>query len=115
MRAIKFSFMVLLVSFALGCNTNPINAQTSDDQSDMIAKGEQIFINQCEYCHGRGIEKGGTHRLRQRYKGAITEYLQDRDNLTPEYVRTIIRNWSMGMAAKHDAIPNSGMPVFRNS
>jgi mono/diheme cytochrome c family protein len=91
--------MITICLLISGCNTKSISAQPVIDEADMIVRGEQIFVNQCEYCHGRGLEKGGTHRLRQRYQGAVTEYLQDRDNLTPEYIRVIIRQWSMGMAA----------------
>ena len=99
MRNLNFKFIVGM-TLVFGCSTaafSNANAQTSN--KEIIAKGEKIFVNQCEFCHGRGIEQGGTHRLRQRYGGTVTEYVQDRTDMEPEYIRNIVRNWNIGMPA----------------
>ena len=68
-------------------------------QDSELALGEKIFIDKCEYCHGDGPQKGGTHTLGARYQDALPALLTERTNLTPEYIRAVVRNWTNGMAA----------------
>ena len=81
---------LLILSFCAGGAL----AQEAD-----IALGEKIFTDKCEYCHGDGVQKGGTHTLQARYQGALPALLTERTNLTPEYIRAVVRNWTNGMAA----------------
>lgn len=56
-----------------------------------LAEGADIFARNCIMCHGRGMEHPGTAALTYLYgkgKGA----LEDRDNLTPDFVRFFVRN-----------------------
>lgn len=67
-------------------------------QDSELEIGERIFIDKCEYCHGDGVQKGGTHTLGARYQGAIPAVLSERTNLTGEYIRAVVRTWTNGMA-----------------
>lgn len=68
---------------------------------ETLAKGSELFVKNCIMCHDRGMEHPGTAALTYLYgkdKGA----LEDRDNLTPDFVRFLVRN-GRGL-----------MPAFRN-
>jgi (+)-pinoresinol hydroxylase len=73
--------------------------------SARIEEGQQVFVRWCEGCHARGtpVQRNpngapvgriwaGTYTLEQRYKGAVPAALEDRTNLTPELIRTVVRN-----------------------
>jgi len=68
------------------------------NQDDILAKGEEIFLAKCDYCHGRGMEKGAVTNLERKYKGKITPYITDRTDLTAEFVKVVIRTPTKGMA-----------------
>lgn len=58
---------------------------------EMLAKGSALFVKNCTMCHDRGMEHPGTAALTYLYgkgKGA----LEDRDNLTPDFVRFFVRD-----------------------
>ncbi|HEY8855817.1 MAG TPA: cytochrome c [Rugosibacter sp.] len=58
---------------------------------EVLEKGVALFVKNCIMCHGRGMEHPGTAALTYLYgkgKGA----LEDRDNLTPDFVRFFVRN-----------------------
>ncbi len=67
-------------------------------QESAVESGARIFEDKCLYCHGDGIQKGGTFVLQARYQGALPALLSERTNLTPEYIRTVVRTWTNGMA-----------------
>jgi len=71
---------------------------SADSNSNLIANGEQLFEQKCDYCHGRGLQKGGTIMLEKRYQGQVPATLQDRTNLTPALIRTFVRFTTRGMA-----------------
>lgn len=71
-------------------------AVKADDVS--IEAGENLFRAQCDYCHGRGIQKGGTGRLEKRYKGTVPSLLEERTDLTPILIWTFVRTPTPGMA-----------------
>lgn len=59
--------------------------------AEALAKGSALFVKNCIMCHERGMEHPGTAALSYLYgkgKGA----LEDRDNLTPDFVRFFVRN-----------------------
>jgi len=64
---------------------------------DIIQQGEQIFLAKCDYCHGPGPQKSGTTLLQRRYKDALPALLSKRTNLTPEYIRTVVRTYTTSM------------------
>ena len=54
------------------------------------ATGAAIYEHYCIACHDRGVGHPGTQNLAYLY-GPEKAALADRDNLTPEYVRTMVR------------------------
>jgi mono/diheme cytochrome c family protein len=58
--------------------------------------GQAVFERWCAGCHGRLDEHrkqlAGTYALEQRYKGVRPAALEDRTDLTPELVRTMVRH-----------------------
>ena len=68
-------------------------------QDTALELGERIYVDKCEYCHGDGVQKGGTFVLEARYRGDLPGLLTERTNLTPEYITAVLRTWTNGMAA----------------
>lgn len=58
---------------------------------ESATRGREIFLLHCEACHGAGIGRHATEALERRYHGSVPAVLSDRSDLTPEYVRTIVR------------------------
>ena len=59
--------------------------------AESLEKGAMLFVKNCIMCHERGMEHPGTAALSYLYgkgKGA----LEDRDNLTPDFVRFFVRH-----------------------
>jgi mono/diheme cytochrome c family protein len=63
------------------------------------AKGKMVFDQWCLGCHAPiagpagpfGFPPAGTNRLQQRYNGAVPAALEERTDLTADFVRTIVR------------------------
>lgn len=75
---------VLVVMGAIVGAGGTANAAESD------ATGVTIYEHYCIACHDRGAGHPGTQNLAYLY-GAEKAALADRNNLTPEYVRTMVR------------------------
>jgi mono/diheme cytochrome c family protein len=64
-----------------------------------IGKGKMVFDQWCLGCHARmggpsgpfGFPPAGTNRLQQRYQGAVPAALEDRDDLKPDLIKTVVR------------------------
>ena len=67
-------------------------------QDGALALGESIYLDKCEYCHGDGVQKGGTFVLQARYQDALPALLTERTDLAPEYISAVLRTWTNGMA-----------------
>jgi len=50
------------------------------------------YQNSCAICHGRGPEKPGTRSLAAKYKGTVPALLEERQDLTPEFVKYTVRH-----------------------
>lgn len=84
--------------FAIGALalTGVTSVQADDD---IIAKGEEIFLARCEYCHGGGPYRPGTIALGRRYEEVgIPGPLAERTNLTPELIELFVRTDTPSMA-----------------
>lgn len=66
-----------------------------------ITKGKEVFQNLCSGCHGPAIRNPssgigatmpGTDALAAKYKGAKPALLEERTDLTPEFIKTFVRN-----------------------
>jgi mono/diheme cytochrome c family protein len=66
-------------------------------------KGYVQYENYCSVCHGEGVGKPGTMALQAKYKGALPALLEKRTDLTPELIRTYVRQGF------------SVMPIFRKT
>lgn len=66
-------------------------------------KGYVQYQDYCSMCHGPGPGEPGTMALKAKYKGAEPALLADRTDLTPELIKTYVRN---GISI---------MPIFRKT
>lgn len=57
-----------------------------------LREGQQLYQYWCSACHARGPGHPGTQALEARYAGAMPGTLEDRTNLTPEFVAVFVRN-----------------------
>lgn len=55
-------------------------------------RGYVAFQRACWVCHGSGPAKPGTRALRAKYHGKIPALLEQRTDLTPVYVKYIVRH-----------------------
>lgn len=62
------------------------------EDAAQIERGKTIFQQWCVSCHGAGPGHPGTQALDMRYKGSVPGALQDRTNLTPDFVKIFVRN-----------------------
>ncbi len=72
-------------------------------KSNREPQGYVQYHEYCTACHGAGVGKPGTLALQAKYKGSKPAVLADRTDLTPQLVKTYVRN---GVAA---------MPFFRKT
>ena len=89
MRRIAIVASLLILAFAIG---------GAAAQDATLASGERIYLDKCEYCHGDGVQKGGTYVLQARYQDALPALLTERTDLAPEYISAVLRTWTNGMA-----------------
>ena len=69
-------------------------AQAADTTSADAAKGEQVFNAWCQPCHG--AVGPGTYMLEKRL-GKDEARIDQRTNLTGDYIRYVVRNGLNGM------------------
>ncbi|WP_428408868.1 c-type cytochrome [Hyphococcus sp.] len=67
-----------------------------EDPARPALSGQQIFNAQCVHCHGAGEEHPGTFQLAAT-RGAGYAVLEQREDLTSDYVKYIVRNGLNGM------------------
>ena len=89
MKTVAVVAQLLILSFAHG---------GASAQDSTLALGERIYLDKCEYCHGDGVQKGGTYVLQARYQDAQPALLTERTDLAPEYISAVLRTWTNGMA-----------------
>lgn len=87
--------------------TSLITTVQAQELTPAQASGKVVFDKWCEPCHGRvagGVFGGlganalpGTSALGVKYKGDLPAVLEDRTDLAPVYIRTIVRNGLYGM------------------
>lgn len=55
-------------------------------------RGAAVFNNRCSICHGRDVRNApGTSSLQYKYQGALPPALEDRTDLTPQLIETVVR------------------------
>ncbi|HXW62771.1 MAG TPA: cytochrome c [Candidatus Acidoferrales bacterium] len=55
-------------------------------------RGYVEYQKYCSACHGAGVGRPGTMALEAKYKGSEPALLDQRTDLTPELVKTYVRN-----------------------
>jgi mono/diheme cytochrome c family protein len=60
-------------------------------QGAPASHGRQVFDKWCAPCHGAGLGKPATAALAFKYKGDTPALLEERTDLTPEIVKTMVR------------------------
>jgi len=83
-----FGSMVSWVALPRGA----VLAQDRAQDRAKIASGKVLYQQWCVSCHGAGPGHPGTQALDFRYKGALPAALEDRTNLTPDFVKVVVRN-----------------------
>ena len=67
-----------------------VNKVVEDVEKTAMVSGEEIFNMHCLSCHAAGPGHPGTMRLELRL-GKDKSVLTERDDLHPEYIKTIVR------------------------
>jgi mono/diheme cytochrome c family protein len=93
MNKVGYCSAALLLGVALGM---PMRALAADAAS--VEKGKQVFQTWCEACHGSGGDRPGTLGLEVKYGGKIPARLEDRKDLTPDFIKLYVRNGFAMMA-----------------
>ena len=65
---------------------------TQTPKSQGEPRGYVQYQDYCAVCHGAGVGKPGTLALQQKYKGAEPALLAERTDLTPQLIKTYVRN-----------------------
>jgi mono/diheme cytochrome c family protein len=81
------------VIFAIVLFSSMARAQTAAE-----ARGKEVYDHWCTPCHAPGPGHPGTQSLEIKYRGEIPAVLEERDDLTPEFVRTMVREGILMMA-----------------
>lgn len=82
-------------------SSTPGQAPSADDAQ--VALGRAAFEGHCAACHGKGPSEGrvpllpGTFALSLKYRGQLPAALEDRSDLSPEYIEAIVRNGIFSM------------------
>ncbi|MDG2091391.1 MAG: cytochrome c [Gammaproteobacteria bacterium] len=100
----RLTILCILFAAFVGTTIRTVQAQ---ELNSAQASGKVVFDKWCEPCHGRiagGVFGGlganalpGTSALGVKYKGDLPAVLEDRVDLQPVYIRTIVRNGLYGM------------------
>ena len=83
-----------------------VSAAAVAQRSPSAANGKVVFDKWCTPCHGAHIVEGGilgggplpgTAALGVKYKGELPAVLEERTDLSPEYIRAVVRGGLFGM------------------
>ena len=83
----------IYVAIAAVIFSSSLSAQTAAQ-----ARGKEVYDHWCAPCHAPGPGHPGTQSLELKYRGEIPPVLEDRDDLSREFVRTIVRSGILMMA-----------------
>ncbi len=86
---------ILLSTSLLGCAVTAqlAFAQNASPQAAEPARsaGGKIFVKWCSDCHSTATGPGSV-ALQRKYQGAIPAILEQRNDLTPDYVKLMVRH-----------------------
>ena len=75
----------------------PFAQAAAQDKPD-LERGHAVYDYWCMPCHAPGPGHPGTQSLEIKYNGSLPAVLQERDDLTPEVVKTFVREGILLMA-----------------
>ena len=93
---------LLLLAIVIAAFTTAVQGQTEPS----VENGKVVFDNWCTPCHGAVAPPGGgfgggalpgTAALSVKYKGELPAVLEERTDLLPEFIRTVVRGGLFGM------------------
>ena len=91
--------IVLVVAFAIGIVIAYLLFSTlAAAQGGAEARGMAVYDHWCAPCHAPGPGHPGTQSLEIKYRGELPAVLTEREDLTPETVKTFVRNGTLLMA-----------------
>lgn len=96
MRSITFA--VALAALACGLAVIAPVVQEASAQTAAQARGKEVYDHWCAPCHAAGPGHPGTQSLEIKYRGELPPVLEDREDLTPAFVRTMVRDGILMMA-----------------
>jgi (+)-pinoresinol hydroxylase len=105
----SFSRLISHVLFSIVCCLAVVlSAKEVQRESPTVASGRVVYATWCVQCHGPGPGREGrgltgTEALEAKYNGKLPAILDQRKDLTPQYVAFVVR---------HGA---SVMPFFRKT
>ncbi len=79
--------MMLTIAALTWCAPQAFGAET-----DATQHGKELFTYWCATCHSAGEAYPGTVALQARYKGAVPAVLEERKDLSPALVKTMVRH-----------------------
>ena len=90
---------------ALACMAALAQAQTTSntDSGEPVqvtsdtASGEQVYQRWCSHCHDPGRGQPGTQSLQVKYGDSLPAVLLEREDLTPEAIKTFVRQGVLSM------------------
>ena len=105
MRGSVAAAMIVAAAAIVGASANSSTAQqaVSVEENDVVALGRAAFEANCAACHAKGPSEGrvpllpGTFALSLKYQGQIPAALEDRSDLSPEFIIAIVRNGIFSM------------------
>ncbi|MGD8341154.1 MAG: cytochrome c [Gammaproteobacteria bacterium] len=67
-------------------------------QTAAAERGREVYEHWCTPCHAPGPGHPGTQSLEIKYRGELPAVLEEREDMTPEFVRTMVRQGILMMA-----------------
>ena len=67
-------------------------------QTAAAERGKAVYEHWCSHCHAAGPGHPGTQSLEIKYRGELPAVLEDREDLTPEFIRIMVRQGILMMA-----------------
>jgi len=80
---------LIVAAGALGMLT--LSAALAASEGSQVAAGRLVYERWCAACHDPGIEHPGTNALTAKYKGVKSGVIVEWTDLSPEFVRHIVR------------------------
>ena len=68
-----------------------LGAAQADAQAAPASHGREVFDKWCAPCHGAGLGKPATAALAFKYKGETPALLEERTDLTADFVKSMVR------------------------